>query len=68
MVDIQMQIQDLVKLTNAVNNQLADIKIILLQAENIYKMKISENMLLANKLDKCKRKGVEIVDKDIKTL
>ena len=30
--------------TDAVNNQLADIKTILLQAETIYKMKISGNI------------------------
>jgi len=44
MVDIQMQIQDLVKLADVVNNQLANIKIILLQAEEMYKMQIGRNI------------------------
>ena len=35
MVNIQMQIQDLVKLADAVNNQLANIKTILFQAGEI---------------------------------
>ena len=36
-----MQIQDLVKLADTVNNQLADIKTVLLQAEEMYKVQIS---------------------------
>ena len=44
MVDIQMQIQDLVKLADVVNNQLANIKIILLQAGEMYKMQISRDI------------------------
>ena len=39
-MDIQMQIQDIVKLADAVNNQLANIKIILLQVGEMYKMQI----------------------------
>jgi len=43
-VDIQLQIQDIIKQANIVKNQLADIKTILLQAEETYKMQIEENI------------------------
>jgi len=36
--DIQLQIQDLVKLADIVNNQLADIETTLLQTEEIHKI------------------------------
>jgi len=36
MADIQLQIQDIIKQANTVNNQLVDVKTILLQAEEIY--------------------------------
>ena len=36
--DIQIQIQDLIKLANAVNNQLANIGTVLLQASETHKM------------------------------
>ena len=92
MANIQLQIQDIIKQANTVNNQLADIEIILLQAKEIYKIEIrgdiysiSEKLynitygdmekqahhiqiLLANKLDQCKEKEVEIVNEYIKTL
>jgi len=40
MVEIQLQIQDLIKLANAANIKLADIETILLQASNTYKEQI----------------------------
>ena len=40
MADIQLQIQDIIKHAVAVNNQLADVKTILLQAEEIYNIQI----------------------------
>ena len=40
MADIQLQIQDIIKHANVVNNQLADVKTILLQAEEIYNIQI----------------------------
>lgn len=40
MVDIQLQIEDIIKQANIVNNQLANIKIILLQVGEMYKMQI----------------------------
>jgi len=44
MADIQLQIQDIIKQANVVNNQLADIKAILLQVEEIYKIQIRGNI------------------------
>ena len=38
--DIQLQIQEIIKQANIVNNQLAGIKTILLQAEEIYNIQI----------------------------
>jgi len=40
MVDIYLQIQDIVKQANAVNDQLADIGTILLQIREIHKMQV----------------------------
>jgi len=40
MADIQLQIQNLVKLANIVNNQLADIETTLLQTREMYKVQI----------------------------
>ena len=38
MVDIKLQIEDIIRQANIVNNQLANIKIILLQVGEIYKI------------------------------
>ena len=38
--DIQLQIQEIIKQANIVNNQLAGVKTILLQAEEIYNIQI----------------------------
>ena len=40
MVDIQLQIQDIVKQANVVDNQLVDIETILLQAGKIHKIQV----------------------------
>jgi len=40
MVDIQLQMEDIIRQANIVNNQLANIKIILLQVGEMYKMQI----------------------------
>jgi len=40
MANIQLQIQDIVKQADTVNNQLVDIETILLQAKEIYKIQI----------------------------
>jgi len=40
MVDIYLQIQDIVKQANAVNDQLADIETILLQIREMHKMQV----------------------------
>ena len=42
--DIQLQIQDIIKQADTVDNQLADIKTILLQAGKTYKMQIKGNI------------------------
>ena len=44
MANIQLQIQNIIKLADVANNQLADIKTILLQTEEIYKMQISRHI------------------------
>jgi len=44
MVDIQLQIQNNIKLADAANNRLADIEIILLQTEETYKIQISRDI------------------------
>jgi len=44
MADIQLQIQNVVKLANAANIKLADIKITLLQTGNSYKKQIGEDI------------------------
>jgi len=44
--DIQSQIQDIIKQTDVVNNKLADIKTILLQARKIYKMQVGEDIYI----------------------
>ena len=42
-----MQSQDLVKIANAINNQLADIvEIVLLQADEIHKMQIGRDIYI----------------------
>jgi len=41
MVDIQLQIQNIIKLADAINNQLADIETTLLQIEETHKTQIS---------------------------
>jgi len=46
MADIQSQIQDIIKQTDVVNNKLADIKTILLQARKIYKMQVGEDIYI----------------------
>jgi len=40
MADIQLQIQDIIKQANIVNNQLADIENILLQVKKMHEMQI----------------------------
>jgi len=44
--DIQLQIQNLVKLANIANNQLADIKTTLLQIGETHKTQIGEDIYL----------------------
>ena len=90
--DIQLQIQNIIKLADTANNQLANIETTLLQTGEIYKTQIGEDIysiskklrniiykdiewqihhiqvLLADKLDQCKDKGEERVDKHIKVL
>ena len=44
MVDIQLQIEYIIRQTNIVNNQLANIKIILLQVKEIYKLQVGEDI------------------------
>ena len=43
-VDIQLQIQDIIKQADTFNNQLAGIKTILLQAGKTYKIQIKKNI------------------------
>ena len=43
MANIQLQIQNIVKLADVVNNQLADIKTTLLQIKEMYKIQIGED-------------------------
>ena len=44
MAKIQLQIQEMVKLANAANIELTDIKTVLLQPSNIYKEQIGEDI------------------------
>ena len=44
MVDIQLQIQNITKLTDTANNQLADIETILLKIGETYRIQISEDI------------------------
>ena len=44
MVDLQLQTQNIIKLADVVNNQLADIKTVLLQTGETYKIKISRDI------------------------
>jgi len=44
MVDLQLQTQNIIKLADVVNNQLADIKTVLLQTGEIYKIQISRDI------------------------
>ena len=44
MVDLQLQTQNIIKLADVVNNQLADIKTILLQTGETYKIQISRDI------------------------
>jgi len=45
MADIQLQIQDIIEQADVVNNQLLDIKTILLHIEKIHKIQVGENIL-----------------------
>ena len=49
MADLQLKIQNLVRLADVANNQLVDIKIVLLQTEGTYKMQISRNVYSISK-------------------
>ena len=44
MMDIQLQIQNIIKLTDTMSNQLGDIRNILLQTEETYKIQISRDI------------------------
>ena len=44
MADLQLQIQNLIKLADIANNQLAYIETILLQTEKTYKMQIGRDI------------------------
>ena len=44
MADIQLQIQNFVKLADAANNQLTDIKTVILQTRKTYRKKISRDI------------------------
>ena len=46
MANIQLQIQNIIKLANTPNNQLADIKTILLEMEEIHKMQIGKDIFI----------------------
>jgi len=47
MADIQLQVQNIIKLANAINNQLANIETILLQTGETYKMQIRGDIFIA---------------------
>jgi len=49
MADLQLKIQNLVRLADAANNQLVDIKIVLLQTRGTYKMQISGDIYSISK-------------------
>jgi len=49
MVDSQLQTQNIIKLANAANNQLADIETILLQTKETYRILISRNIYSISK-------------------
>ena len=49
MADLQLQIQNLVKLANTANIELADIEITLSQASDIYKIQIREDIYSISK-------------------
>jgi len=49
MTDIQLQIQNIIKLADTANNQLADIKTTLLQIEKTYKTKIGRDIYSISK-------------------
>ena len=44
MADLQLQIQNIIKLADTVNNQLANIKTILFQTEKTHKIQISRDI------------------------
>jgi len=44
MANIQLKFQEIVKLTNTTNIELADIETVLLQSSNIYKEQIREDI------------------------
>ena len=49
MANIQLQIQNIIKLANTPNNQLADIKTILLEMEEIHKIQIGKDIYSISK-------------------
>ena len=49
MVDSQLQTQNIIKLANTANNQLADIETILLQTIETYRILISRNIYSISK-------------------
>ena len=49
MANIQLQIQNIIKLANISNNQLAGIKTILLEIEEIYKIQIGGDIYSISK-------------------
>ena len=44
MANIQLQLQNIIKLAEVVNTQLAEIKIMVLQASNTYRTQIAEDI------------------------
>jgi len=60
MVDIQLQIQNITKLTDIANNQLADIETILLKIGETYRIQISEDIYsISEKLRNIIHKDIE---------
>jgi len=60
MIDIQLQIQNITKLTDIANNQLADIETILLKIGETYRIQISEDIYsISEKLRNIIHKDIE---------
>ena len=58
MADIQLQIQDIIKQANIVNNQLADIENILLQVKKMHEMQIEGDIYNISYIETWKDKHI----------